>query len=458
MAGIGFELRKIYGKKTLASKVLGSVYATVTTIGPAVLSAMLLLILELFLARAGLSELENRFFIAAITYAFLIAMLVSSPFGTAVSRYISDCIYLEKKEEICPSIFGVLSLATALSGIVMLPLCVNIYYGQVDVPLSFLVGYYFLGVLVADTYCMMVYASALKEYRKLTLSFFFGILLAVSMYFFCSRCLELTKLAAACISLSCYYFLIVFVLVFQCIRSFGMPRRNFFGFLPYFGKYATLTVSGCAYIGGLYLPTILYWLFSGISEQVSILRTCPSYDMAMFLATIVNTPALVIFVVRVETAFYEKWVLYIFLLNNDSHQRIEKERGVMARTLYNQLFFVYESQLIITTVLICLVSVFMPYLNVGLHVLNMFTLLSLGVYSVFCMYFTIVILYYFADYDSACIASVVFLVVTVLCVVAAIYMDSFYPLPLLIGGVCGWICAFVLLMRRLKTLTAYLMC
>lgn len=458
MAGIGFELRKIYGRKTLASNVLGSLYATMTTIGPAVLSALLLLILEIFLGRAELSELENRFFIAAVTYAFLIAMLVSSPFGTAVSRYISDCIYLEKKSDICPSVFGVLALSTAAAGIVMLPLCAGIYFGPVETPLSFLTGYYFLGVLVADTYCMMVYASALKKYKELTLSFFLGMFLAVAIYFFCGRYLEVTKLSAACISLACYYFLIVFVLVFQCIKSFGVPRRNFFAFMPYFGKYLTLTISGCAYIAGLYLPTMLYWFLSDMSEQVSILHTCPSYDMAMFLATIVNMPALVIFVVRVETGFYEKWVLYVFMVNNASHQRIEKERGVMAGTLCNQLFFVYESQLIITAVLICLTIVVMPYLNVSVHSLNMFTLLSLGAYTVFCMYFTIVILYYFADYDGACIAAVVFLVVTALCSAAAIYVKSFYPLPLLIGGICGWTCAFLLLRKRVEKITSFLMC
>lgn len=180
--------------------------------------------------------------------------------------------------------------------------------------------------------------------------------------------------------------------------------------------------------------------------------------MAMFLSIIVNMPALVIFVVRVETVFYEKWVYYIFMLNNGSRQQLEKERKVMVRTLRSQFFFIYESQLIITMVLICLVCVFMPYLNVSIYALNMFTILSLGVYSTFCMYFTIVILYYLVDYDSACIAAVVFFVVTALSAVVIIFMDAFYPIPLLLGGISGWICAFVLLMRRLENLTPFLMC
>ena len=40
MAGIGFELRKIYGRKTLVSGIWGSIYATMTAVGPSVLVAI----------------------------------------------------------------------------------------------------------------------------------------------------------------------------------------------------------------------------------------------------------------------------------------------------------------------------------------------------------------------------------------------------------------------------------
>ena len=92
-----------------------------------------------------------------------------------------------------------------------------------------------------------------------------------------------------------------------------------------------------------------------------------------------NVPALVIFVVKVETAFYEKYTLYVSALNNGTHDLIQKERDVMARALRHQLFFVYEIQLIITVVLVCLVSVFFPYLNASTYMLHIFVILSLGV-------------------------------------------------------------------------------
>lgn len=461
MAGIGFELKKIYGRKTLASNLWGTVYATMLTIGPTVVSAALMLVLNSLLSRSGLTVLESRFFISSTTYAFLTALLVSSIFTTIVSRYIADCIFLGRESEIFPSAFGVLTLTTAISGIVMFLLCAGVYFhSQNTVPVHFLVVYYLMGVLVTDAYSLMNYASALKHFKTLTFSFIGGLLLAVAVYFLCDRWLGITKVIAAYMALVCCFFVVTFALVFQCARAFGTPQGRHFAFLSYFRKYPKLAVGGFSYMAGLYGPTIIYWLFSGISEQVSIFRTAPSFDMALFLAFAVNIPALVIFVVKVETAFYEKFVVYVSALNNGTLHMLQKERSVMTRALLQELFFVYEVQLIITVVLICLVSVFFPYLDVGIHMLHMFVMLSLGICAVFCMYFTIVVFYYFSDYGGACISSLIFMAVAVLGAAAAVPGDTFYPLPLpvLLSGLCGWILSFVLLRRRMDKLDSFLMC
>lgn len=459
MAGIGFELKKIYGRKTLASNLWGTIYATMTTIGPTVLSAVLMLILNILLNRSGLTLLESRFFISSTTCAFLSALVNSSIFSAPVSRYIADCVYLSKESEIFPSVFGVLTLSTAISGTVMFLLCAGAYYSSYEVSMTFLVSYYFLGVLAANAYNLMTYASALKHHKELTFSFFLGLLLAVGVFLFESW-LGVNRVTAACMALASCFFLIVCALILQCVRAFGGPRGRHFAFLAYFRRYPVLAAGGVLYILGLYSPTVIYWFFSSIWEQVCIFRSVPSYDMAMFLAFAVNIPSLVIFVVKVETAFYEKYTSYVSALNNGTLNLLQKERSVMTRALLQELFFVYEVQLILTVVLICLISVFFPYLDASFHMLHMFVILSLGLCTVFCMYFTIVVFYYFSDYLSACISTFVFLAVTVFCAAMAVQTGSFYslPLPLLLGGLCGWIVAFLLLRRRMETLDSFLMC
>ena len=461
MAGIGFELKKIYGRKTLASNVWGTIYATMTTVGPTVLSALLMLVLNFLLGRGGLTVLESRFFISSTTYAFLTALLTSSFFSAPVSRYIADCVYLGKESEIFPSAFGVLAVSSALSGAVMLLMCLGVYFHSPEaVPVSFLAVYYLLGVLVTDAYILMNYASALKHYRTLTFSFALGLVLAVAAYLLCDRWLKIDKVIAAYAALVCCFFVVVFALIFQCVKAFGAPRGRHFAVFVYFRRYPVLAVGGAVYMLGLYCPTIVYWFFSEMAERVSIFRSVLSYDMAMFLAFVVNIPSLVIFVVKVETAFYEKYTLYVSALNNGTLDMLRKERGVMTRALLQELFFVYEVQLIITVVLVCLISVFFPYLNVSIHMLHMFVMLSLGICTVFCMYFTIVVFYYFSDYDGACISALVFLAVTLLVTAAVVRTNAFYflSLPLLVGGLCGWTTSFLLLRRRMEKLDSFLMC
>ena len=461
MAGIGFELKKIYGRKTLASNMWGTLYATMLTIGPTVLSMLLMLALNILLNQTGLTILEGRFFIASTTYAFLTALLVTSFFSTPVSRYIADCIYLGKESEIFPSAFGTLAFTTAVSGVVMALLCVGVYFhAQGQVGVFHLVVYYFLGLLVTDAYTLMNYASALKHYRALTFGFILGLLLAVGVYLLCVTRLKIPGVTAACLALASCFFVVVFALIFQCVRAFGTPRGKYFAFLPYFRRYPMLGVGNFSYMLGLYCSTIIYAHFSYVGEQVSIFHTAPSFDMAMFLAFLVNIPSLVIFVVKVETAFYEKFVVYVSALNNGTLYMLHKERNVMTRVLLQELFFVYEVQLIITIVLVCLVSVLFPYLDASIYMLHMFVMLSLGICSIFCMYFTIVVFYYFSDYNGACISALVFLAVSFFGAAMAAQSSDYFllPLPLLLGGLCGWLVSFLLLRRRMEKLDSFLMC
>lgn len=458
MAGIGFELRKIYGRKTLVSGIWGSIYATMAAIGPSVLAAVLILALKFMMDRADIAELESRFFISSFTYVFMISILVSAFFSTVLSRYISDCVFRQTEHEVCASVFGTLAVGTAAAGMIMLLLCIGLYYDS-GVPLSFLALYYCLGVLVTDTYNIMTYVSALKQYKEVTFSYFAGFFLAAAVYLVCTRVLHRHVVLAAYLALACGYFLVLFLLVFWCVRAFGKPGPRYFAFLKYFARYPKLAVSGFCYMLGFYIATLFYWGFSDMREQVSIFKTAPNYDLAMFMAIAVNMSALVIFVVKAETAFFDKYVAYLSALNEGSYERIEKERENMNNVIHYQLFFVYEVQLIITVVLICLANIFFPYLNIGAQVLNMFMILSMGLYTVFSMYFTVIFLYYFEDHTGACIGPCVFLMVTaVSAVIACIFGKPLYALPLLAGGLCGWIASFWRLRYRLAHLNAFLMC
>lgn len=458
MAGIGFELRKIYGRNTLASRVWGSIYATMTTIGPSVLFAILLLTLKFLMDHFGIKELRSMFFISSFTYIFLVAILVSSLFNTILSRYISDCIFVKKEDDICASMFGILAMGSIVSGIIIFALCLGMYFND-RIPIRFLIVYYWLGILATNTYNLITYVSALKEYKEVTISYLISLVVAIPTFLLLYKVFNVEIVFAAYISLSIGFFLANILLVYCCIKAFGKPSYNYFSFLSYFKRFPKLVLSGFSYMLGFYISTIIYWIFSDMSTQVSIFRTAPEYDMAMFMAIVVNMPALVIFVVKAETEFFDKYVAYLSALNRGAYSIIEKERENMINIIRLQLFYVYEVQLIIVVVLICLANVFFPYLGISAQSLNMFMILSMGLYCTFCMYFTVIFLYYFEDHTFAAIGPVIFLVLTTaLSLICSVIGKPFYTLPLLIGGIIGWVITYILLKKRLKKLNMFLLC
>lgn len=458
MAGIGFELRKIFGKKTLLSRTWGVFYASIVSVGPSLIFIVLMFLIRLIMQHYYATELESVFFTSSFTYAFLVAILVSAFMNTIVSRYVSDKVFEGKEDAICASMFGTLAVSSLASGIAAMAMCIAMYYRD-GVPIGFLAAFYLLTVLASNVYCLITYISALKEYMRVTLSYVIGVVTILASFFLFYKLLELQLVLAIYWALATGFLVINLMLVCACVKMFGTPGKGYFAFLSYFRKYPALLLSGFAYMGGFYVSNIIYWHFSDMCVQVSIFKTAPNYDMALFLAMLVNMSGMVIFEVKTETTFYEKYIDYMSAINKGTYGLIESRRVSLQNTVSLQLFFLYEIQLIITVILICLANIFYPYLGFSSQILNMLLLLGMGLFCTFCMYFTIIFLYYFEDHLSAAVSTGLFFgIVLIGSCICSVVGEPYYPLPVLCGGIAGWIVSFVLLRRRLKNLNAYLLC
>lgn len=458
MAGIGFELKKIYGRKTLTSSVMGTLYASFTTIGATVIFICLLLFAEYAMDIYEATEMERMFFISAFTYELLVAILLCGFFNTVVSRFISDKVFEHAEDEICASLFGVLVTGGLITAAVLLVFCIQMHIRD-DIPVSFLIVYYFLGIFASNTYNLMTYVSALKEYRKVTFSYIAGFVFGVGCVFLLAEVFRVPIVMALYTGLALAFFIIQLLLILACVRAFGKPCSKIFLFLKYFRRFPKLCISGGAYMLGFYISNIIYWNISDMQVKVSIFRTTPVYDVAMFAAIIVNLSAMVIFVVKTETAFYDKYVSYLSALNHGSYKLIEKSRMNMQNTLRLQLFFVYEIQLILTVLAVCIANAVFPYLGLGTQSLNFFMILAMGLYATMCMYFTVIFLYYFEAHTEACLVPCVFLVVEVIAVLICHALGrSFYPVPILAAGIIGWAVSFLCLRRCLVHLNRILLC
>ncbi|NTW96659.1 MAG: exopolysaccharide Pel transporter PelG [Erysipelotrichaceae bacterium] len=458
MAGIGFELRKIFKKTTMSSRIRGIVFATMTTIGPTIIFLAMLISINVTLDALNVNESQQIFFSSATLYLFLFSIIISGTTGTTITRFISDRIHENEEEYIPSAMFGTSIFVSLLSSLFASIIVVLLYLdGVTDIVL--LASLYILSIVVSITYNLMFFISALKEYLKITAAFFFGVLLGGLTFYLLYQFTDLNVLIAILISMIVVFTVINLLLIYLVLTFFNHTNRNYFAFLSYYKKYPYLFLSGLFYIVTLYIPNILYWIYSDIAIQVSIFRVAPSYDMALFLAILVNLSTPVIFVVKVETKFFEKYQKYVGSLINGTYGIIEKYRKIMLKTMDIELFYIYEVQLIITIILTCAGILVLPMLGFGGMVLNYFLLLSIGVYCTYLMYFTVIFLYYFDDQFGSFITTFTFFVTTVLASIAALQLGvSYYPAALFVGGIVSWIVGFFRLRTFMKTINARLYC
>ncbi|MCE1255207.1 MAG: exopolysaccharide Pel transporter PelG, partial [Anaerolineae bacterium] len=78
MAGIGFELKKLFSQKGIILNVRANLYASIVVAGPMILGAILLFGLRYIAILAGSSNHDQDVFIVTITYSILFPLLLTS--------------------------------------------------------------------------------------------------------------------------------------------------------------------------------------------------------------------------------------------------------------------------------------------------------------------------------------------------------------------------------------------
>lgn len=458
MAGIGFELRKIFRGTSISSRIKGITFATMTTIGPTLIFLAMLIGINLSLSALNVSEKDQIFFSCATLYLFLFSIIITGTTGTTITRFISDRIHDNEEDSIPAAMFGTSILISGLAALFAGIIVVLLYLDGIT-DLVMLISLYILTIVVSITYNLMFFISALKEYLKITAAFFIGIIMGALTFVLLYQFTTLNVLISILMAMVVIFTVIDLMLIYLILTFFNHSNRDYFAFLAYFKKYPYLFLSGFFYIVTLYVPNILYWLFSDIAIQVSIFRVAPSYDMALFLAILVNLSTPVIFVVKVETKFFEKYQKYVGSLINGTFGVIEKYRKIMLKTMDIELFYIYEVQLIITIILTCAGILLLPMLGFGGMILNYFLLLSIGVYCTYLMYFTVVFLYYFDDQFGSFITTLTFFVATLMATLIALKLGvAYYPAALFVGGLVSWVVGFFRLRSFMETINARLYC
>ncbi|HCR40826.1 MAG TPA: hypothetical protein DIW41_07975 [Lachnospiraceae bacterium] len=438
MAGIGFELKKIFKEGSLTRTVIGAGYSTVITLGPTFSIMAAIIILYILLGFSSIPYADRALISSTILYIFIFSVILTAPFSSVFSRYIADKIYEEKFEDILPSFYTGITINVVLGAIIAFPFAWRlITVGQVSAFFAFHSVLTFLTLIIV--LFSMIYLHATKDYKIITFDFLLGMSIGIFVAILLNKFKLVNPIEAILYGLEIGLFIISF-LEFSYIRKyFHVKSDNYFECVRYIGKHHNIFLCNLFYTLGLYAHNFVFWASPMKIVVANSYYSMQSYDMATCLAMFTNISTMILFTVMAETKFHDKYQIYNSAVVTSTLEQITKYKKSMFRLLVQETNLLISIQAIISIIIFLFIVIFLPDYGFGGMVMTIYPSLAAAFYVIFIMYSNIIFLYYFNDSKGALITSLCFVISTLIgSIIATHFRVEFYGAGAFAGAVIGW--------------------
>ena len=422
MAGIGFELRKLYDDGGRFAKPRAYGYAAMIYVGPMILGLLMMVSLVYFSWLAGMSNNERDSLLSMISYSLFGSLLVTNLFSLIVVRYSSDMIYEGKFSKILPAYYASSALILVLGSVVY-----GIFLAFSG--LSLLEGGLVWLLFGELCLCWNVtnFLTALEDYQVILKAYIVAILFllalgTVTLFFQIPQGLLVSICGA--------YGLLLLGLTRALTQQFPHSGEVSFEFLGWYDRFGDLFKVGFYSFIGLFSHIVLVWFSPLGKAHIGLFRTAPVYDVPAMLAFMTTLIATVSFVVSVEVHFYPKFRRYYSLYNDKgSFLQIQQAETDMLNVLQIQMKYLAWKQLLGTIIVMFVGSILLSYLPLGFNaqMKSYFQTLCLG-YGLYAVgNSSLLILLYFADYQGSKECARLFAGLSFVLSFLSLFMDrSFY--------------------------------
>jgi uncharacterized membrane protein len=405
MAGIGFELKKLFDRRSAIGYFRAYTYTMFITASPFILLTGMVLVIQLLFSLFDVSHFTKQLYIASVVYPFIFSHIISSGFAMLITRYVADQLYSKNYSEIIPSLYGTIAVALGIGSIPAIAFFWN-------APLAFelkVVTYIFYMELIV-IWIQGVYLTALKDYKKIIHSYAGGAILAVLLAFAVLKTGVLPPLFGAMLAMNIGVLLIAAMLMINIKKFFAESSYKNFLFLRYFESHFNLFWISLFYAVSLYIPNIIIWNGPLAVRLADTYVYAPIYDIATFYAFLSILPVMVIFVVSTELHFYQKYSTYfMYITEKGNFKEIEDARRDLLHVMWSEIRNIVEFQLAFTFVALALGNYLLPRIGLTYASINMYNLIVLGAYSTGILQVIITILLYIEDRKGALWISAFFL-------------------------------------------------
>jgi uncharacterized membrane protein len=390
MAGIGFDLRKIFYTEKGIRKAKVSFQSIFITSGPWIISIFTIVALKI-INETIMTKSEFNTLISVFVYLFVFSNILSSPVTNLVTRHVSDLIYKEKPDEILSSFLTGFILIGAIS--FLISYLFLMYFTNLQ-KYALEISYLFSSLNIL--WFVMIFVTMLKKPKKVFNAFLFGIIVVVLLNIFYAKGVLIKSLNSFTIGIC----LTIYFLISLIYEQFKFNNKISFKWLLNV-KYYPLVFSGFFLYLGMWSDKLVYWFFSDKSVNLIKGFYCyPAYDFATFLAFLTIIPTTAYFVIFIETDFHKSQRTFLNLLEqNKSLYQIKRFEEELMLKFYKSLLNIFCFQFAIAIIFMFLSIYFLEHFNIlsdSLPFLKIATMCA----SFQMIFNVIVIFFYYYDFQK----------------------------------------------------------
>ena len=387
MAGIGFELRKLARRDDLMGVVASLAHASVVSTGPWIMTILALASIDVFGVR-WLDEEEMKVFRIIIIYNFGFSLVAAGPLMMIATRYLADRIYEKKVTETPGMLVGGFIVL-----LVQLPIVGWFYglYAALDpaVRIAAIANYF----VISFIWYFGIFLSALRDFRSITIGFAVGMSSAFAFAILFGR---YWGAAGMLTGFSLGLALLLALEVARVLVEFPYGFIRPVAFLAAARKYWELALGALLYNMAGWVDKWVMWTLPDRDEIAAVMVSYPFYDSTMFLAYLTVVPAIAVFVLSVETDFFERYQnFYKDVSGHAPWRKLGEDHEHILASLSRGLRNVVVFQGCITAFVVLSAPKILSLIGVNLIGLGMFRLGVIGSFFHVLTGFVTVVLAYF---------------------------------------------------------------
>lgn len=349
MAGIGFRLRKLLDQESYLATIQAYLYSALISSGPWLITILVIGALGALQTGAAYPFESVVRFRLTIIYAYAFSLIVVGLVQMPLTRYLADLLFSRDLGLYLPTYVGALILV----GVVQGGIGATAVYWFSDWSLLYGLHAVLLYVTVSFIWVAMIFITTVKDYRSVSLAFVLGGAISVIGGYLLGESHGTDGYVVG------YTLGQVFIFLYLTVRiavEFATDQKLSFDFLRYMWRYPTLVFIGFGYNLAIWADKFVFWFGPPGNRVDAFMYSCDVYDVPMFLAYLTIVPAMSLFLIRIETSFYQQYKDYYgAIVGKRSLAAIRQQKQTMVTSMRDSIARLLKVQGTLSLIAILLV-------------------------------------------------------------------------------------------------------